>query len=1205
MTAPSDRPSPVIRFIDALFQEQNIRWLLALGSSILLCSSIMFVSTHWNTYPPLWKYGVLLGYTAFFHAAGQIGYHRLGLRRTGTGLMAITVLLIPLSFAAFRWFYPANTLSLEGLLPLTGLFILLAGNVFFAYHASKRIFDHFLLRSQPTFLASYLILSCSAAVFPLLPQFLAPLLAFLTWCVFTVGTIKVNRHAFWLTEEYRKPRIFGFFPILLLGTQFLSLFSIILFPQIELAWTGFGVVLTAIPILLAADSLAGVLQTRSQSETPVYSASVMSTLIVGVAVVIGGTALASYGFPGTVAIVPTALLAAGIFGVTAHRTRHPVFTWLTLIMGLIAYQTSPVFFKEVTRALLSQAATAIGESRMPIAFYGLTYLPLLAATTLVSRRLGQSKDPHITQPLCQFSIGLPLLLLPLGLTHAKAALPVSLALGGLMAWQTWLFRMPRLQWGVVAAYLSATVGLIAYLTQVAGIPDTLQLDLLVWSIAGGLLTVPGHLWDRLIKKLSTDLGQQSTPVAQRTSQVILIGAAGLSLIHSVLTANSLPASSLICIGFLIFQSFQLQHAWVSAIPVLLTYSLTLTQAHNWGFTEVQLLFISTLWLVTFSLLTRLLERSPESSVTRTFGTATSTVCTIGLVLTQAFLILALVVNIAPFGLIPELWSTAALTLVGSLELAVRRRSVSLTVMSWVLALLEVSSIASCLLLEISDLRWLPVIWTLFSTATAVILRYSVPLSETTDSDIAKLVKTVQRCITVTLAVVIVLGLPFFDTSLRIASFIAITGLFLQRFRTSQTPILRDLLPGLVNVQILSVVVQLCCPTANHLFNLSIDQLGLITIPVSFVAALSAVFWEVVYKPSAPRQFSISFGMQLISMIGLFLQLLIAGHTHVFLTGAAVLVICGILSSLQFRNGFHKVQLHPDGTLSQAGSTQATRHVWFGLGIIGIGFLELVVLGILPGGTLTSLFGPLVASLFMSIAATASAGSGRWELFRRPLQQTATVLPSLTVLGGLGQQMFSTQIHWPGLNSLALLLSAGFYFWKGLEEKRNGMVVTSAIILNIALAILWTDLQWSDPQLFLVPVGISILTLVECLRQQIPQKLQNPLRYAGALTILVSPTFEIVSGSWIHLVVLMITSLIVVIVAMGLRVKALMYTGTAFLIADLITILVRGSIDHPNRLWLAGIVIGGAVIGLAAYCERHREQMQQRIRIMAAKLETWH
>jgi hypothetical protein len=85
---------------------------------------------------------------------------------------------------------------------------------------------------------------------------------------------------------------------------------------------------------------------------------------------------------------------------------------------------------------------------------------------------------------------------------------------------------------------------------------------------------------------------------------------------------------------------------------------------------------------------------------------------------------------------------------------------------------------------------------------------------------------------------------------------------------------------------------------------------------------------------------------------------------------------------------------------------------------------------------------------------------------------------------------------------------------------------------------------------------------------------------------------------------MIASVAVTLAAMGLRIRALMYTGTGFLVGDLVAMVVRGSIDNPTLLWIAGILFGLAVISLAAYCEKHREHVLQRLRLVAARLETW-
>jgi len=151
---------------------------------------------------------------------------------------------------------------------------------------------------------------------------------------------------------------------------------------------------------------------------------------------------------------------------------------------------------------------------------------------------------------------------------------------------------------------------------------------------------------------------------------------------------------------------------------------------------------------------------------------------------------------------------------------------------------------------------------------------------------------------------------------------------------------------------------------------------------------------------------------------------------------------------------------------------------------------------------------------------------------------------------------------------------------------------------------WIDLQLSDPPLIMIPIGASVLLLVELLRRDIPTSMHDPLRYLGALIILVSPVFNIVEGSWIALLTLMVLSVAIMLAAIGIRVRALVYTGTAFLFADLVAMVVRGSIDHPNLLWLAGIGCGAAVLTLGAICENNRERVLQRMRALSSELESW-
>ncbi|MEZ6079276.1 MAG: hypothetical protein R3C56_27485 [Pirellulaceae bacterium] len=79
-------------------------------------------------------------------------------------------------------------------------------------------------------------------------------------------------------------------------------------------------------------------------------------------------------------------------------------------------------------------------------------------------------------------------------------------------------------------------------------------------------------------------------------------------------------------------------------------------------------------------------------------------------------------------------------------------------------------------------------------------------------------------------------------------------------------------------------------------------------------------------------------------------------------------------------------------------------------------------------------------------------------------------------------------------------------------------------------------------------------------------MHDSLRYVGALTILVSPMLEILGGSWWHLLSLLVLCVCIVLASIGLRLRALMFTGSAFLLVDLVAMVIHSSFDHPQLLW---------------------------------------
>lgn len=1194
---PGELPtrSAWLRFFDTFLQEKNIKWMLGLGGLILFGSSLMLVTSHWQEYTPLWKSLVVMGYTAVLYLLGEIAYEQLGLRRTGTGLLAMTVLLIPVSFLAVRAVHVAGVEANS----TVGIIGLLLANTVFAGVAGRRILRHFLRQDQPTFLASYLILSLAGAIVPGLGSPFAIPTALLLWLVFAAGTFKVNRHVFWLGEEHRLPRIFGFFPILLLGTQFITLFAF-LAPHIELPWIGFGLVLTAIPVLITADTLAKVFEERTGNLVRPLPWSLVLPLLVGLGLSVAGVCLSWQNFPGSSAAVPTSLLAAMIFVQAARRTKHEGFVWAMWACVVLGYQSSPVFFRELARTAVEQGAVAVSESRLPFAFYGLTYLPLLVAATLIAV-VGHRRGRELfARPTERFAIGMTALLWVVSFTHAKAVFPVGLATLLLFGLQMVLLQLSLLRFGLVAAWISLCWGLTPFLATVLHWDLPSETSLWVMTASAALLLLSDRILHRMAGEDQHPAVRVPYVLGRITSLLLTMVLAAVWVTFASGSAQAaFPWSSGMLIAALLFghgliwsqtglSLFALAFAGIYGVLLASSAGVALPVIISSG-----LLIAGGLWLVAIGL-----KRVPTLRLSQAYGEATEKFA--GALLTAGLFGFTLPRSLEVLAGFPmELWWISVMVpAVWAFDAAWRFKSEAWTIFGSLALLSLTGAVTVTALGRATGWTWLPLVWAMLGLAAVPVcprpFRWNVEQSD--DQPLSPITEYITQPLgqfVMVLFVALAVGtLPFFLLPARMTSLVSLAGLFWLAgdWRNAW---LRHTGMVLLNWHFLSGVIQVLVPDASHLLELNRQSLVLVSLPLALAAALSRMLWNLSKRrPGTPLGEWIGFHRLMLLGVASFGLMWSLNLLPFGLPGRYVLLAVSVFAVLAADQ------------IWQAVRNQGENHVWTAEGITALAIGYLLLFEVIHLGSGLSMYAVLLTGWLAWIIGHQVSTRVPWRVLSRPLFLTGYVLPMVTVGVGLVRHFAVPSSLWLGMNSLALLLAAGFYFWRAMEEEQKSFLVLAAVILNVALALLWRELHWHDPQLFAIPMGISILALVEWLKGEIPKTAHDPLRYLGALVILVSPVFHIVGGSWLHLFTLMIASVAVTLTAMGLRVRALMYTGTGFLVGDLLAMVVRGSIDNPTLLWIAGILFGLAVISLAAYCEKHREEVLQRLRLMAARLETW-
>ena len=284
--------------------------------------------------------------------------------------------------------------------------------------------------------------------------------------------------------------------------------------------------------------------------------------------------------------------------------------------------------------------------------------------------------------------------------------------------------------------------------------------------------------------------------------------------------------------------------------------------------------------------------------------------------------------------------------------------------------------------------------------------------------------------------------------------------------------------------------------------------------------------------------------------------------------------------------------------------RSVARTWIGLGLAASVLLVLWWHGQL---TLSATWGPwlmvLSAALLAGLARLAAYARTGSMVLRQPLTQIAWALPLLAVTLVLWRYLGG----WPpvaGGDSLLVLCVAAGYGGYGYTQARKEPMVLALVLINLLLAMLWLEFNWHDPQLYLIPLGLSLLSLRWLLAAELPENVHQPLVYLGALMILLSPLWTMLSGSWLPIFTLMLLAVAVMLLGIALRTRALLYTGGGFLLADVLIMVVRGGIDHPSLLWFAGLLLGLSVLSLGAVAEQHRERLILRLQQLSAHLSTW-
>ncbi len=1188
------------RLIDSFLQESSIQWMLVIGAAIISASSLMLVTRQWTSLPIELKFLTILGYTAATYAASVYCERRMHLNTTSQVLKCLTLTLLPICFLSLAWL-TGDSLSLSNSALTLLLLIPAAGLMVFA---ADRIFSHWLHGRQHAFVAAYMLL-CLAGAMPVVnTTWLAVLFSAGFWLVMTIGVVKVNRHVFWLTEEHRLPRVFGFVPIAILAMQCVVLFVTKTSSSVPIHWLGLGLVMLAGTVLMTTKTIADVFRQRTGDLVHPLPWSIITPLLVGILLAATGVLLSFNGFSfsgaATRAVVPTAIIAAVWMLSIGCDTRHRGFVWAGLVLVAIAYQSCPTLLGDVVQTLKTGAAAAVQEERLPVAFYGLTYLPLLAGFALVSRSLDKRHRREFQVPLKQFVSGVSVFLTLLSITNLKAMFVVSTVNVLAFIIYSVVLRERRLMLAAVGCLVLSVASAVPFGHAMEIFRGDSRWSYVTLSLLGIVLT-SAPLIDRF---LSSSVFDKRDPVnwfstiGQAMTIIVSVVWAGTIIVRtSVSSILALDGLDWIVMGTVTLSLFLLTLRRQNYLSGIWMWMIALASAGVYigqivptNATVLSVLAMST-GVVTImayaTLRARGIDATPRRLMTyhrqnQPFRCPSRFA---SVVLPLADLTLLVFTLIASVYFLPALvWATitldvSILPLGGSVV-------VGIIGMGAVLFRSPVSTAAALLLgpvvagvsVGVLAPQWfhyesLPLIYAVTSSCF---------LTVATRSNWSRQPVTIFVG-SVWLAVIAPLAMLYLSPLVLVGSTIAITAMLV--IHRNSGP---DLTKRRTSLAILASIVAI--QSASMLAGFRGLVVGLPTshliVPACvwmLAATVAAVIAFETYDTTLDAITSRRWGLVLRGFVLTFTLVCCAssgyaGYERAIIIASLVVAVC--------------VECHT------ALRRQLEQHVWSMCGVIGLtviwfyGHQQVPVPHVLLRGLCVATAAGLL------VLAARSTERSRWQIFIPTASVAGLALPLFASLWSLVEST-----HGPA-ELLVVFAAAAIWFVYGRVNEARQFIVASAVMLNLGLFTLFASWPLTDPQMYLIPIGLTTIGLVELLKVDIPSYAHDPLRYFGGLAILVSPCFEILGGSWLHIVSLMILSVLVILIAIGLRLRALIHVGVAFLCVDLIAMVIRSSIDRPGMLWVTGLVVGASVIMVGATCEHYRESLLSRIRILSDELSTW-
>ena len=225
----------------------------------------------------------------------------------------------------------------------------------------------------------------------------------------------------------------------------------------------------------------------------------------------------------------------------------------------------------------------------------------------------------------------------------------------------------------------------------------------------------------------------------------------------------------------------------------------------------------------------------------------------------------------------------------------------------------------------------------------------------------------------------------------------------------------------------------------------------------------------------------------------------------------------------------------------------------------------------------------------------------WHLYPTyPLYYLTLVIPALAVLT-VPLQLESVPA------SSALIAAAVLYLLMPRRSQQSLPLYLGLLALNIGFY-LWIPGLAHDYkllQLYTVPAAISLLFMLQLHHLELKPSTLNAIRLVALSTLYASATLDVFLQESLGIFMLaLLLSLMGIVLGIALRIRAFLYSGTVFLVLNVVGQLIQFYPEERLGKAIVLMVLGGLITGGMIWFNIQREALLERVRTMQANLATW-